>query len=102
MADRFIRTGDAIAAGLRCLPGADQGGYQSARIARPPMLGDVEQMPVNEAIRRAEWSARIAAARIVLRAAAASGNWLAIEIAHERLVRLETDLWLIEKFGVSS
>ena len=66
------------------------------------MLGDVEQMPVNEAIRRAEWSARIAAARIVLRAAAASGNWLAIEIAHERLVRLETRLWLSEKFGVSS
>ena len=40
--------------------------------------------------------------QIVLRAAEASGIWLAIEIAHERLLRLEMSLWLASKFGAAT
>lgn len=66
------------------------------------MLREMEQMPIDEAIRRAESSARIAAARIVLRIAEALGDWRAIEIAHGRLLWLETGFWLASKFGTPS
>jgi hypothetical protein len=57
---------------------------------------------IREGIHRAKLAARIMAARIVLRAAEASGGWYAVEVAHQRLLRLETRLWLLEKFGVQS
>ena len=57
------------------------------------MPRDASPQEIVERIRRAVLSARIDAARIVMRAAENSGDWQAIEIAHGRLLRRQIEQW---------